>query len=225
MRLQSTTGACATWPPPPPSQSRQILVGATMRHTGAGLAIPDFPLMPGGIVPDHWNAGIAIHFAHRVGAIVVAAMAMATSVYVWQHHRDRVDLAQASRLIITLIVLQVTFGALTVLGRRQPWINRLHVVGGAAVLTTSLVITLWSWRCRIADCGSRSADRCSRSPSSSVRRNERTPCLFDACATKMRRQEWDIVLPIPKRVVEFELLPQPGPILKKRAFAIPRVQR
>jgi Cytochrome oxidase assembly protein len=110
MRLQSTTGACATWPPPPPSQSRQILVGATMRHTGAGLAIPDFPLMPGGIVPDHWNAGIAIHFAHRVGAIVVAAMAMATSVYVWQHHRDRVDLAQASPLIITLIVLQVTFG-------------------------------------------------------------------------------------------------------------------
>jgi heme A synthase len=30
----------------------QILIGATMRHTGAGLAIPDFPLMFGGIVPD-----------------------------------------------------------------------------------------------------------------------------------------------------------------------------
>ena len=29
----------------------QILIGATMRHTGAGLAIPDFPLMFGGIVP------------------------------------------------------------------------------------------------------------------------------------------------------------------------------
>ena len=27
----------------------QILVGATMRHTDAGLAIPDFPLMFGGI--------------------------------------------------------------------------------------------------------------------------------------------------------------------------------
>jgi cytochrome c oxidase assembly protein subunit 15 len=131
----------------------QILVGATMRHTGAGLAIPDFPLMFGGIVPDHWNAGIAIHFAHRVGAIVVAAMAIATSVYVWRHHRDRVNLAQASLLIMTFIVFQVTLGALTVLGRRQPWINSLHVVGGAIVLTTSLVITLWSWRGRIADRG------------------------------------------------------------------------
>src|SRR5262245_40389445 len=29
----------------------QILLGATMRHTGAGLAIPDFPTMFGGIVP------------------------------------------------------------------------------------------------------------------------------------------------------------------------------
>jgi heme a synthase len=128
----------------------QILVGATMRHTGAGLAIPDFPRMFGGIMPDHWNAGIAIHFAHRVGAIVVAAMAIATSVYVWRHHRDRVDLAPASLLIITFIVFQVTLGALTVLSRRQPWINSLHVLGGAVVLTTSLVITLWSWRCRIA---------------------------------------------------------------------------
>ena len=46
----------------------QILIGATMRHTGAGLAIPDFPLMFGHLVPDHWDAGIAVHFAHRVGA-------------------------------------------------------------------------------------------------------------------------------------------------------------
>jgi heme A synthase len=41
-------------------------------------------------------------------------------------------------------VLQVTLGALTVLSGRQPWINNLHVVGGAVVLTTSLVITVWS---------------------------------------------------------------------------------
>jgi cytochrome c oxidase assembly protein subunit 15 len=129
----------------------QILIGATMRHTGAGLAIPDFPLMFGRIVPDHWNAGIAIHFAHRVGAIVVAAMAIATSVYVWRRHRDRVPLAQASLCISIVIVFQLTLGALTVLSRRQPWINSLHVVGGAVVLTTSLVITLWSWRCRIRD--------------------------------------------------------------------------
>ena len=49
----------------------QILVGATMRHTGAGLAIPDFPWMFGHVIPDHWSGAIAIHFTHRVGALLV----------------------------------------------------------------------------------------------------------------------------------------------------------
>ena len=49
----------------------QILVGAAMRHTEAGLAIPDFPLMFGHVIPDHWDPKIAIHFAHRVGALIV----------------------------------------------------------------------------------------------------------------------------------------------------------
>ena len=49
----------------------------------AGLAIPDFPLMFGGLVPDHWDATIAIHFAHRVGALVVTLAIVATSAHVW----------------------------------------------------------------------------------------------------------------------------------------------
>ena len=42
--------------------------------------------------------------------------------------------------------MQVTLGALTVLSRRDLWINSFHVVCGALVLTTSLVLTLRSWR-------------------------------------------------------------------------------
>jgi heme a synthase len=49
----------------------QILLGATMRHTGAGLAIPDFPLIFGGLLPPRWDSKIAIHFAHRAGALIV----------------------------------------------------------------------------------------------------------------------------------------------------------
>ena len=44
----------------------QILVGATMRHTNAGLAIPDFPYAFGHVLPPVWNAKVAIHFAHRL---------------------------------------------------------------------------------------------------------------------------------------------------------------
>jgi cytochrome c oxidase assembly protein subunit 15 len=136
----------------------QILIGATMRHTGAGLAIPDFPLMFGRVWPDHWNTAIAVHFAHRAGALVVTAMAVATSIHIWRRHTDHTELAQPALLILILIAIQITLGGLTVLSGRQPWINSVHVVVGALVLTTSLVITLRSWKLRIAGRGWRSAD-------------------------------------------------------------------
>jgi len=136
----------------------QILIGATMRHTGAGLAIPDFPLMFGGIVPDHWRADIAIHFAHRVGALVVAASIVTTAGHILRHHGDRSELAQPALVMTLLVITQIVLGAVTVITQRDPLINSIHVVVGALVLTTSLVLTLRTWRYRIADCGLRSAD-------------------------------------------------------------------
>jgi cytochrome c oxidase assembly protein subunit 15 len=124
----------------------QILVGATMRHTGAGLAIPDFPWMFGHVIPDHWSAAIAIHFAHRVGALVVSLAIISSSIYIWRCHGDRMELTRPATLILFLVGVQVMLGAFTVLSKRDVWINSLHVVCGALVLTTSLVITLRSWR-------------------------------------------------------------------------------
>jgi cytochrome c oxidase assembly protein subunit 15 len=128
----------------------QILLGATMRHTGAGLAIPDFPLMFGHLVPDHWDAKIAIHFSHRVGALVVTLGILATAAHIWYHHRGRSALTRPALLIVALVAAQVTLGAFTVLSERNVWINSTHVVVGALVLATSLVITLRSWRVRFA---------------------------------------------------------------------------
>jgi cytochrome c oxidase assembly protein subunit 15 len=126
----------------------QILLGATMRHTGAGLAIPDFPWMFGHLLPDHWDAKIAIHFAHRAGALVVTLLVLTTSLSVWFRHRNRLELVRPAILIVLLVAIQVTLGALTVLSGRDVLINSLHVVGGALVLATSLVISLRAWRSR-----------------------------------------------------------------------------
>ena len=128
----------------------QILVGATMRHTNAGLAIPDFPLMFGHMVPDHWDPKIAIHFAHRVGAAIVTLAIIATAGHAWYHHRRRSELTHPAALLLLLVVVQVALGGLTVLSQRGVWINSLHVVCGALVLTTSLVLTLRTWRVKFA---------------------------------------------------------------------------
>ncbi len=124
----------------------QIIVGATMRHTGAGLAIPDFPLAFGQLVPPFWNAPIAIHYAHRVGALVVTALVLAAAGHVLYHHRGRAELRRPALLLLALLALQITLGALTVLTGKQYVINSLHVVTGAMVLGTSLVLTLRAHR-------------------------------------------------------------------------------
>jgi cytochrome c oxidase assembly protein subunit 15 len=52
----------------------QIVLGAVMRHTGAGLAIPDFPTFFGSWLPslsDLSRPGVPIHVAHRLGATLV----------------------------------------------------------------------------------------------------------------------------------------------------------
>jgi len=129
----------------------QIVIGATMRHTGAGLAIPDFPLAFGHIIPTHWDAKIAIHFAHRAGAIAVTLLIAATSGHVFYHHRRSHELVRPAVLLLLLVAFQITLGALTVLSQKQFIINSLHVVNGALVLVTSLVLTLRAHRARFTD--------------------------------------------------------------------------
>ncbi len=131
----------------------QIIVGATMRHTGAGLAIPDFPWAFGRLIPPVWNGPIAIHFAHRVGAVIVTSLVLATIGHVLYHHRSRAELRRPSLLLAALVAIQVTLGALTVLSGKHYIINSLHVVTGALVLGTSLVLTLRAYRARLAGPG------------------------------------------------------------------------
>ena len=98
-----------------------------------------------------------MHFAHRVGALVVDAVRFSgRSAHVWAHHRRQRRLSYPAALLVALVAVQVTLGALTVLTPRNVWINSLHVVCGALVLATSLVLTLRSWRVRFA------ADRLAR---------------------------------------------------------------
>ena len=128
----------------------QIVVGATMRHTDAGLAIPDFPWAFGHVIPPHWDGRIAVHFAHRMGALIVSTAVLATSGHVLYHHWRRGELVRPALLLLLLVACQITLGALTVLSGKHYIINSLHVVTGASVLVTTLVLTLRAHRARFA---------------------------------------------------------------------------
>ena len=75
---------------------------------------------------------------------------LATTGHVLYHHRSRAELRRPSLLLLALLATQVTLGALTVLSQKEFIINSLHVVTGASVLVTSLVLTLRAHRARFA---------------------------------------------------------------------------
>jgi heme A synthase len=115
------------------------------------MAIPTFPLAFGHVLPPVWSAAIAIHFAHRAGALVVIAAILATAAHVRHHHRGRRDLTRPAALLVLLVLTQATLGAFVIMSGLQPFINTLHVVNGALVLGTSLVLTLRAYRAVIGD--------------------------------------------------------------------------
>ncbi|HZF10429.1 MAG TPA: COX15/CtaA family protein [Thermoanaerobaculia bacterium] len=124
----------------------QILLGAVMRHNGAGLAIPDFPLAFGRLVPPHFDFKIGIHYAHRLGALTVAILVLWTAARVLSRFRTERTLALPALGMVGLVALQITLGALVVLTKKAVLPNTVHVATGAALLATSLVLSLYSRR-------------------------------------------------------------------------------
>jgi heme a synthase len=139
----------------------QLIVGAMMRHYDAGLAIPDLPLSYGNVVPPtdinqinqqriDWELApttlgqVWLHFGHRIGAVVVSAMVIAT---VASAIRRRVTgLSRPAIWLIVLLVAQLTLGVLTVLLRKPADIASLHVATGALTLMTTFVLVMRSAR-------------------------------------------------------------------------------
>ena len=122
----------------------QLLMGAVMRHTQAGLAIPDFPLNFGKVVPPISSFAVAIHFAHRVGALLVTLLAAAS--WILARRSGRADLKRRAAVLLGFVVFQIALGAATVLSRKDVIVTTAHVAVGALVLGAALMLTLWSRR-------------------------------------------------------------------------------
>jgi len=120
----------------------QLLLGALMRHTDSGLAIKDFPLAFGRIIPPFTSSHVAIHFSHRVGAVLVASMIVWTFYRIRHDYRDYSLLSRPASLLFSLLWVQLLLGASTVWSQKGVIITTTHVVTGALVLGTSVLLTL-----------------------------------------------------------------------------------
>jgi cytochrome c oxidase assembly protein subunit 15 len=124
----------------------QLILGALMRHMGAGLAIPDFPLAFGRLWPPLTSPAVVIHFLHRLGAVVVTLSIGWTVARILRAYRAEKRLLYPALMLTALLLVQLTLGALTIWTRRAVLPMTAHVAVGAAVLAMALLLVLWSWR-------------------------------------------------------------------------------
>lgn len=128
----------------------QILLGAVVRHSGAGLAIPDFPLSYGRLVPPYFSPPIALHYAHRVGAVVVTVCVVLLVLRIARSFRGSTTLMQPVVWLVTLLGVQLLLGALTIWTHRAVVPTTAHVAVGALVLANSLILTLRAYHSGVA---------------------------------------------------------------------------
>jgi len=132
----------------------QLVLGALVRHTSSGLAIPDFPKMGGMWIPtfsdnmvnninvelfdknldmvSKWQ--VIIHFLHRLGAFIIT---LALTFFVYKFRKMVEKNSTESKILIlfsVLLFIQIILGASTVITEKLPFVASFHVVTGAALL-------------------------------------------------------------------------------------------
>jgi len=138
----------------------QQALGGYVRHTGAGLACPDFPLCSNSLLPHHWES--AVHWAHRwlgvalLGLFVHLALAA-----------RRTALAKPAAVTLGLAILQVALGIATVLGGLAVPIRAAHAVVAYALWGTLVWLSVHA-ECRSA--AARGAEATVREPIDGVAR-------------------------------------------------------
>jgi len=144
----------------------QLVLGATMRHQHAGLAIPDFPLAYGKVWPPMDEVSlevmnrnrldtrdfrpisafhIGVHMAHRIGALLVLVAVAGCFLKIHRSATRTTLLAKMCRIWLVLILLQALLGAVTIWRNKPADVATLHVVFGAVILVVGAQLTLISY--------------------------------------------------------------------------------
>ena len=141
----------------------QLILGALVRHTDSALVIPDFPLAFGHLIPpiselttnpsapypievETLRQQVLIQFAHRVWALIVCVAVLWLIGRIIRSHNAIGELVRPAFLLGFLILMQVLLGASIIWSGRAVWVATGHVVIGASVLSTTVLIILRCWR-------------------------------------------------------------------------------
>jgi heme A synthase len=91
----------------------QMILGAFMRHLGAGLACVELPLCHGSLWPTGVHPNVLVHMTHRILGVAVFLAVAAASVTVVREARTRSARVLAG-LAPVLVLVQITLGVMSI---------------------------------------------------------------------------------------------------------------
>ena len=118
----------------------QAVLGAYVRHSGAGLACPDFPKCLGYWIPPQLTGIILNHFVHRVVAYVIALTVLILLLASYVSSGLRLY-RRSLVILICLIAVQISLGVGVVQTKLNFAVTALHL--SFALLILSLVLYTW----------------------------------------------------------------------------------
>jgi heme A synthase len=110
----------------------QILLGAAVRHTGAGLVCTDLPYCRGAWWPTGVHPMVHLHMAHRAFAFVVLLLVTWTSLRIARNPRGPVR--ALALLGPALVLVQIALGVLTIVTFKDLVPLTAHLLVGALLL-------------------------------------------------------------------------------------------
>lgn len=120
----------------------QLVTGATMRHLGWGLAIPDFPLSNGQWIPEMTSSAVVLAFAHRAWAFVIAGGILWLGSKIFLDERQGKGSRFFAGLMVGLVAIQILLGASVIWMREAPIPTTFHVLNGAFLLGTTFTFLM-----------------------------------------------------------------------------------
>ncbi len=100
-----------------------IAVGAYISSGGFGLAIPDWPLSMGRLVPPTLVGGILYEYSHRVLALLSTLLALTLALFVRKAPSETRRIALVALIIL---LLQVVLGGWGVISEFPVWLKMTH---------------------------------------------------------------------------------------------------
>lgn len=109
----------------------QMVLGALVRHSGAGLSCLEIPLCLGSLWPAGVDGMVQLHMAHRIGGLVTG---IAVAFFVIKHF---FSVKQGGVFLLPLlwVLLEITLGLLTVSSQLGIWQVTSHLGVGTLLLS------------------------------------------------------------------------------------------